>query len=41
MNAPSTNSQKKHLYVKLTQEEKGYFFNLFQLVDNDNIRKLK
>ena len=35
------NSQKKRLYVKLTQEEKGYFSNLFQLVDNDNIGKLK
>ena len=35
------NSQKKHLYVKLTQEEKGYYSNLFQLVDNDNIGKLK
>ena len=35
------NSQKKHLYVKLTQEEKGYYSNLFQLVDGDNIGKLK
>ena len=41
LNPPRANSQKKHLYVKLTQEEKGYFSNLFQLVDNDNIGKLK
>ena len=41
INAPRANSQKKHLYVKLTQEEKGYFSNLFQLVDNENFGKLK
>ena len=35
------NSQKKRLYVKLTQEEKGYFTNLFQYVDNQNMGKLK
>ena len=34
------NSQKKRLYVKLTQEEKGYFTNLFQYVDNQNMGKL-
>jgi hypothetical protein len=38
---PRPNSQKKRLYVKLTQEEKGYFSNLFQLVDSQNIGKLK
>ena len=32
---------KKRLYVKLTQEEKGYFSNLFQLVDTQNMGKLK
>ena len=37
---PRANSQKKRLYVKLTQEEKGYFSNLFQLVDNQNMGKL-
>ena len=35
------NSQKKRLYVELTQEEKGYFTNLFQYVDNQNMGKLK
>jgi len=34
-------SQKKRLYVKLTQEEKGYYSNLFQLVDDQNFGKLK
>ena len=33
--------QKKRLYVKLTQEEKGYFSNLFQLVDSQGLGKLK
>ena len=32
---------KKRLYVKLTQEEKGYFSNLFQLVDSQGLGKLK
>ena len=32
---------KKRLYVKLTQEEKGYFSNLFQLVDSQNMGKIK
>ena len=32
---------KKRLYVKLTQEEKGYFSNLFQLVDAQGLGKLK
>ena len=31
---------KKRLYVKLTQEEKGYFSNLFQLVDSQGMGKL-
>ena len=35
-----SSSQKKRLYVKLTQEEKGYFSNLFQLVDNQSMGKL-
>ena len=35
------NSQKKRIYVKLTQEEKGYFANLFQYEDNQNMGKLK
>ena len=38
---PRANSQKKRLYVRLTQEEKGYYSNLFQLVDDQNIGKLK
>ena len=38
---PRVNSQKKRLYVRLTQEEKGHFSNLFQLVDNQNMGKLK
>ena len=32
---------KKRLYVKLTQEEKGYYSNLFQLVDSQGMGKLK
>ena len=39
-NPPRSSSQKKRLYVKLTQEEKGYFSNLFQLVDNQSMGKL-
>ena len=35
------NIPKKRLYVKLTQEEKGYFSNLFQLVDSQGMGKLK
>ena len=35
------NFTKKRLYVKLTQEEKGYFSNLFQLVDAQGLGKLK
>ena len=35
------NLTKKRLYVKLTQEEKGYFSNLFQLVDAQGLGKLK
>ena len=38
---PRVSSQKKRLYVRLTQEEKGHFSNLFQLVDNQNMGKLK
>ena len=41
MNNLRSSSQKKHLYVRLTQEEKGYYSNLFQLVDNQNMGKLK
>ena len=44
-NSPSIPSHsalpKKRLYVKLTQEEKGYFSNLFQLVDTQGDGKLK
>ena len=40
-NQGRANSQKKRLYVKLTQEEKGYYSNLFQLVDDQNFGKLK
>ena len=40
-NQGRANSQKKRLYVKLTQEEKGYYSNLFQLVDDQNLGKLK
>ena len=40
-NQVRANSQKKRLYVKLTQEEKGYYSNLFQLVDDQNFGKLK
>ena len=36
-----SNLPKKRLYVKLTQEEKGYFSNLFQLVDSQGMGKLK
>ena len=32
---------KKRLYVKLTQEEKGYYSNLFQLVDSQGMGKIK
>ena len=40
-NNNKTQNKKKYLYVKLTNEEKGYYSNLFQLVDSENLGKLK